>query len=685
MQNRSLYTMGIMLMTALFLISEASPCLAQKADKTVKSKQEVNAIDTIYKLNTLTVTARIRRQDIIKPQQLSGKELKSLNSLNVADALRYFSGVQIKDYGGIGGIKTVNVRSMGSHHVGIFYDGIELSNAQNGQVDLGQYSLDNMESVEVYNGQKSTPLQPAKDFGSSGSVYMQTRKPVFDTDRNYNLKFNVKTGSFALINPSILWEQRISNTLSSSFSCEGLNSDGKYKFRYKRVFQDGSTAYDTTATRQNGDIWAFRMEENLFGRLPSGQWKAKVYHYQSERGIPGAIVNNVWRRGERLWDNNTFAQAMLQTEVTERYSLKAIAKYAYYKTRYINKDPKLLYVDNRYRQQELYGSIANAYSLSEGWHISLAYDFQWNKLTSDMTEFAYPTRQLHLVALATTYRSSKVNLQASLLGTFAKDHTKLRGAEPWRDDFSPSAMISYKPFDNINLRFNGYFKGSLRMPTFNDLYYADIGNSGLKPERTKQYDLGVQYSIFKDQGIFRGLDAKIDGYYNRITNKIIAYPKGQQFRWTMLNLGKVDIKGLDIVLTNRLEPIKDLIITLKGQYTYQKAIDVTNPKDTYYHNQIPYIPWHSGSLITMVNYKGWQLNYSFVYVGERYNQQENTIYNYTEPWYTNDISIGKDIAFKDWGMRIQLECNNLLNQDYDVILNYPMPKRNYRLTIAFNI
>lgn len=650
--------------------------------QTEKTKSES---DSVHRLNTLTVTAKIRRQDIIKPQQLRGKELQELNTLNIADALRYFSGVQIKDYGGIGGIKTVNVRSMGSQHVGIFYDGIELSNAQNGQVDLGQYSLDNMESVELYNGQKSTPLQPAKDFGSSGSVYLQTHKPVFNTDHNYNLKLKVKTGSFNLINPSLLWEQRISNTISSSFNLEGLNSDGKYKFRYKRVFPDGKIAYDTTATRQNGDIWAVRFEENLFGSLPQGQWKAKVYHYESERGIPGAIVNNVWRRGERLWDNNTFVQGMMQTEVTDRYSVKAVAKYAYYKTRYKNNDEKLLYVDNRYKQHELYGSIANAYSLTKDWHISLAYDFQWNKLWSDMNGFAFPYRQQHMAALATTYRSRRLNLQGSILGTFAKDHTAYSSGNAWRTDYSPSIMASYRPFEKINLRLNGYFKGSLRMPTFNDLYYADIGNSRLKPERTRQYDLGIEYGIIGYEGVLKNLNARIDGYYNRVTDKIIAYPKGQQFRWTMLNLGKVDIKGIDLNVSGTIEPVNGFEITIKGQYTWQKAIDVTNPEDTYYHDQIPYIPWNSGSFAAMLNYRGWHLNYSFVYVGKRYNQQENTIYNFMEPWYTNDLSLSKDFKLKNVNTRIQLECNNILSQDYDVILNYPMPKRNYRLTLAFEL
>lgn len=101
-----------------------------------------------------------------------------MNSLSVADALRYFSGLQLKDYGGVGGIKTVNIRSMGTNHLGIFYDGIELGNAQNGQIDLGQFSLDNVEEISLYNGQRSAIFQPASDFGNAGSVYIVPRLPA---------------------------------------------------------------------------------------------------------------------------------------------------------------------------------------------------------------------------------------------------------------------------------------------------------------------------------------------------------------------------------------------------------------------------------------------------------------------------------------------------------------------------
>lgn len=106
-------------------------------------------LDSLQQLEEVIVTARNYQKEVIPVQQLSGKELQRLNSHNIADALRYFSGIQIKDYGGVGGLKTVNIRSMGTNHVGVFYDGIELGNAQNGTVDLGRFSLDNMESVTL--------------------------------------------------------------------------------------------------------------------------------------------------------------------------------------------------------------------------------------------------------------------------------------------------------------------------------------------------------------------------------------------------------------------------------------------------------------------------------------------------------------------------------------------------------
>lgn len=257
--------------------------------------QSQNVFDTIYNLQEVVVSTKTFKE-VIPAQKLSGKELQALNSFSVADAIRYFSGVQIKDYGGVGGLKTVNIRSLGTNHIGVFYDGIQLGNAQNGQVDLGKFSLDNMEEISLYNGQKSEIFQSAKDFGSSGSIYLRTRTPHFDKNKKCNLKVSVKTGSFDLINPSVLYEGKLSGKVSMSMNGELINSSGKYKYTYKRVFPNSNQImYDTTAIRQNGDVFSYRLESGLYGTIKDGFWKVKTYFYNSNKGIPGAIVNNVWK------------------------------------------------------------------------------------------------------------------------------------------------------------------------------------------------------------------------------------------------------------------------------------------------------------------------------------------------------------------------------------------------------
>ena len=654
--------------------------LTHSVSATSPTDDEYSPLDSTL-LNEVIVTAQSYKE-VIPAQTLGGQELEALRSHSVADALRYFSGVQLKDYGGVGGIKTVNIRSMGTNHMGVYYNGIELGNAQNGQVDLGKYSLENIESVSLYNGQKSEIFQSAREFGSAGSIYLNTRFPKFKESETSHLRVGLRAGSFDLFNPSLTFDHKLNETISMSFNTEWVSSSGKYKFRYRRVTPSGELAYDTTAVRENGDIDAVRLEGGLYGFLPKGRWKVYLYHYNSERGVPGAIVNNVWRRGERLWDRNSFAQGMFEYNFTHKFSSKINAKYAFDYTRYVNNDDKLIHVDNIYKQREVYLSWANRFRILPNWDLSLAYDFQWNGLS----EYMDVDRTTHWASLATALSLwDCFKLQASGLITYVNEEQRDRDEAPDKFKITPGIFASYKPFKRPNFVIRAFYKHSYRMPTFNDLYYTDMGNAYLKPETAIQYNVGVLYDIVREKSWFKYFKVGTDIYYNDVKDKIVAYPKGQQFRWTMLNLGKVEIKGIDTQIGGTFGLPCDIDFTAKFQYTYQEAIDVTNPADNYYRHQIPYIPWHSGSAILMLDWKGWHLNYSFIYTGERYNQQENIRYNHTQPWYTSDISLMKSFKIGKVDFKATAEVNNLFSQDYDVILNYPMPKRNYRFGLVVEL
>lgn len=641
-------------------------------------------LDSLQQLEEVIVTARNYQKEVIPVQQLSGKELQRLNSHNIADALRYFSGIQIKDYGGVGGLKTVNIRSMGTNHVGVFYDGIELGNAQNGTVDLGRFSLDNMESVTLYNGQKSAIFQPAKDFGSAGSIYLQSRTPQFKGEKRHNVKAAFKTGSFGLVNPSFLWEHRLSQNVSSSLSAEYMYTTGKYKFTY-RV----KNGYDTTAVRQNGDVNAVRIEGGLFGKFKGGYWRMKGYFYRSERGYPGAIVRNKFTHEDRQWDTNTFFQGSLKKDFSPCYSLLLNVKYAYDYLHYLadpNRDESLMYTNNHYYQHEVYTSTANRITLFPWWSLNFSTDYQFNLLNADLKDFAYPRRHSFLFAGATAFDFNKLKMQASLLSTVVHDEvTRLaHKAADSKIKWTPTAILSYRPFYPIDFNLRAFYKRIFRMPTLNDLYYTFIGNTDLEPEYTNQYNIGFTYSKDFTHTWLKRIEIQTDFYYNEVENKIIATPTSNFFRWTMINLGKVEIRGVDVAVQTEWQLGRELFLNGRVNYTYQKAQDFTNPEDEFYGGQIPYIPWHSGSANLNASFRRWEANYSFIYTGERYSSSANIPVNYQLPWYTSDCSIAYRHPLRKGNLKATLEVNNLLNQQYEVVACYPMPGINFRAIIKYS-
>lgn len=662
-------------------------------------------LDSITKqlsIQEVEVTAQRKTTAVMPVQRLSGEKLQQLSVQNVADALRYFSGVQVKDYGGVGGIKTVDIRSMGSHHLGVFYDGIEIGNAQNGTVDLGKFSMDNLEEISLYNGQKSELLQSAKDYGSAGTLYLRTRRPVFKAGKPYNIQVGMKAGTFGLANPSVLYEHQLTENLHLSANAEYTYATGRYHFRIHKLNPDRSVAWDTVGIRQNGDVQAFRAEAGLFGYLPRGKWHVKGYYYQSEKGIPRAIIRNVWTSSQRQWDRNSFVQGSYQDEwdlgarrIGEGHrTLKWLmsGKYSNDYMRYLNPDTTLMYIDNQFTQHEVYLTGSLQYDIFSWWGVSLSGDYQFNSLYSNMVHFPYPRRHTGLVAAATAWHYKWIRTQASVLSSSVKDEIKrstqlTQHAAERLQRFTPAVFLSYQPYLKEELYIRAFYKKVFRMPTFNDLYYTDIGNISLKPEDATQYDAGVEYTksiTLKNNSLHcLQLHVKTDGYFNQVNNKIVAIPKGNsQYRWQMMNLGYVEITGVDVNTGLTLGFAHDVRWDIQMTYTYQRAKDLTDPKDPLtYGGQIAYIPRHSGSVTSCIAWNDWSLNYSFIYVGERYHNSANIAMNYEPSWYTHDLALSKRFRFRTWDLSTSVEVNNLLNQQYDIILNYPMPGLNGKVVL----
>ncbi len=637
--------------------------------------------DSILELQQVSILKN-NAKTVVSVQELKGEQLEALNSHSVADAVRFFAGVQIKDYGGVGGFKTIDVRGMGTQHVGVFYDGIQLGNAQNGIVDLGKFSLDDMEVISLYNGQKSNIFQAAKDYASASAIYLQTKTPIFKDKKKTNAVLRYKLGSIQLINPSTRIEQRISDRLSAVLSAEYIKSDGEYKFRYKRKKLDGTMAYDTIATRKDGQIEAKRLELGFFGKGNQSNWNVKGYLYESDRGLPSAIIRGGFgARGQTWIDRNYFVQGKFEKRI-KNFQTKLLAKFAYDYTHYIDTVSSIK-IDNQYIQREVYVSWANLYSINNNWDVNVATDFQFNNLDANLKNFTFPTRYTNLVAMASTYRLGKLSLQGSLLGTFVNEKVEMNAKSPDKNIWTPTIIANYKPFDSSDFNISAFYKRIFRMPTFNDLYYAEIGYSYLKPEYATQYNLGFTYSKTSNSFI-KNFSIQTDLYYNEVKDKIIAGFNGN-FRATMMNLGLVKIKGLDVKIRSAFD-IGQIEFSPMLNYSFMKAQDYTSADETYYKDLIPYAPKHSGSFVLGAKYNTWNFNYSFIYVGERWDiNQDNIKYNRLNPWFTNDLGIHKTFRLNNISFKTSFELNNIMNQQYDIVLNYPMPGRQFKFILSANL
>lgn len=617
---------------------------------------QTSRLDSVQTLGDVSVVG-VKPHYLTPSQTLRGDMLRNLSATSVADALKYFSGVQIKDYGGLGGLKTVNVRSLGSQHVGVYLDGIRITNAQNGQIDLGRYSLSNMESVSLYNANRNERLQSASEYASAATVYMQTKRP---TQTTYMMEYGC--GSFGL------------NKLKGYFALKNLlfvdaeyqHSDGDYAFRFR------SEQEDTVGTRHNSDITFYRLEAAGFYKGLS----THVYYYNSERGLPGPVIRRLsdqWDSTDRQWDENFFIQSSYKHS-WEHFGLKTNLKYSYDYLHYLQ-DPRTnaatMYCNNHYTQQDLYGSVAAAWNTR---YVSLtaSTDLRWSDLNADVYKFAYVYRldSKSLLSAIASYRGFEANI--ALLYTHISDHT--RGAASPLSRLTPMFLASWH---GGPLTVRAFHKRIFRAPTLNDLYYTLVGNAQLRPEYTSQWNLGVDY---KD----RHLHLAVDLYTSRIEDKIVAIPMKCQFRWSMVNFGLV--RSLGISTTAGYDRTwGKLALSANANYTCQRDRDFSSPYDPEYKNTIPYSPLHSASLIVSLGYDGWSACTSWLYTGDRFALISNNKEDMLGAWQTVDLKLSKTFTVSRHSLQTTIECNNLTDSRHEVVKRYPMPGRNWKLTLQWRM
>ena len=618
----------------------------------------------------VTASARSADAAALSPSHtISRRMADDMGAADVGDALRHLAGVAVKDYAGVGGLKTVSVRGLGAEHTAVSYDGVAVGDCQSGQVDLSRFRMANVSELNLSIGQQGDILRPARDYASAATLDISTLPPRLD-GRRVEAVANVVAGSYGLLNPSALLSAGLGLGSMMSFYADFLRADGNYPFH----LMNGNKAIGQR--RNNSDIRQLRSEANYYWQPRDGrrQLAAKAYVFVSERGLPGSVVYDNPLAFERLADRNAFGQIRYAADLTDKVRMKAAAKFNWSWQRDRNRTAAGP-TEDRFVQSEAYLTAAVAWSPLQTVSVALSQDLARNHLTTTLRTNQHPSRLSSLTAVAASWTLRGFRATASALATNVSETVETGSAAAPLRRLSPAVAVSWQPGWGRGLRLRASYKDIFRVPTFNDLYYLLIGNANLRPEKTRQWNAGATWTG-RISRLNATLTATADGYIGTVKDKIVAVPT--MFVWKMSNLGRARMLGFDASVDMQAGLGGGFAVGLSASYGYLSATDRTDRSKAYYGHQIAYTPRHSASATATLRTPLADVSYNLVLASERFTSGYNAPENRIRPFADHSATVSRAFRIGKSLLRLRVEALNIGGKNYEVVRFYPMPGRNFR-------
>jgi len=606
---------------------------------------------------------------------MTRKEILELQTEDAGQLLQRFAGIHVRSYGGLGGLKTITVRGLGGQHTQLVVDGFTSPQDQTGQVNLGTVQTDNVEEILLLNLQLS--LAPASALSAGNVIVMNTFENRFSSKKN-EVRFSQRLGSFGQTDTYLAYKK--GDSLQRYF----ISGFGKFRQSnglYPYVIRNGSQEH--IGLRNN----------NFYRDLNAGVsagWNVRKKGYLManyrrtviDQELPGPVVLYYDHADETLAQDNQVVQLKFNSNHRKGYNFTGFASgrlgtMHYHDPSYFN-----LGVERHsdFANQGLVLGANVAYSGFNKVRLYLASEQQMSRLVSNELN-GIPHRQHNFSVAGAAFANGNWRLTTQVAYQYIFEHNNL-GESATRQRLNPFAELAYRKTKKIDLKTGVSYRSSFRMPSFNELYYNNIGNTALTPERAEQLSLFGDFSNERDR--FSWL-LRPTLYFNQVMDKIIAIPTQNLFIWSMQNVGLVHVKGFDIQGVMIFKLNKNNKLNFTANYTLQQAIDRTAVDSPTYGHQLAYTPLHNGNLDVSYHYKNHGMRVGVFANSLRYALNENVSSNELDSYALLDASIFTRIESKAHQFRLQFSCKNLLNSSYAVIRNYVMPGRNFLITLNYEI
>ena len=640
---------GPVLIWLLVLLS--SPSTAQQFSKKVHKVPEVH------------VTSH-RNQYYVEDQKITlvdSAELRQYQAMELGEMIEATTPLHIRSYGAKGAISVPSFRGSTAQHTSVTWNGFPIRSMTLGQCDLSLTPASFTDKVQIRHSAPGS-LYGSGTFG--GAIALSNEA---DWDRKQSLGLTSELGS---------WESRrygVQANLGNEklhYRVKGFYQKARNDFEYRDYNQFGKPLKE----RQNNSVRNLGVMQNFYyhpttrNRFEAGIWyQDRLKHLPDIMGVSGqshASQKDSSLRAyvgwKRIFDH---ASVQVRTGFFHHYQL--------------------------YREKENPGDqhyMIYSPLETQKWLNDINYRHHFNNRMS----FDVGLQYTRIQADVDDYSGLQKEYRAALIGAFKYQTRHITTNVSVRQQFNnytnPLPQVSlganYRPRGS-QLFVRTHFSTKYRMPTLNDKYWQPGGNKDLKPEHGWTGEVGLGYVLKHDYLTDAQSRVELTGYQSNIYDMIEWLPKQGASYWHPVNNARVRTTGLEAGFQHRLQ-WNQLRVKLHALYNYTRALNLNNNQGETHH-QLRYTPLHSLKNSIRASFRKYSATASIRYTGDRYSTADNDPSGTLEDYTLVDMHLGRQWKMEHLQGDLQVSIKNLLDKQYQVIANYPMPGRAFYVNLNIQI
>jgi len=486
-----------------------------------ENKEELKAIEIMATRTSIEEENQSTAITVITQEEIQQKQ-----HMQVKDILREQLGINVVTVGPLGGTSTVFMRGANSQSTLVMIDGVQVNANTTGGFDFSNLQMDNIDRIEILRGIQST-LWGADAVGGVINIITKRGKGK----PTHSLAF--EGGSFATFKETLASSGTIQN-FDYSLSASQTNSDGFSSASEEQGATENDGFGNTTLSSRLGMDFLDDGRIDFIGRY------VKTRHDFDSFGPTDSIPETAILE--------SFSVAVpIQKSITSWWDTRINTNFNY-------EDSEFPTFNSRVLNRTYTVDFQNNLELSQFFSAVLGYEYQVTNGSNRGNNFSFDNR------------SQGIYLQ----GNFNYKDTAFLTAgirENINSEFDD--QLTYKVEGALvskesGTKFRASYATGFRVPTINNLFFPGFSNPNLRPEESKNWELGLEQKLLQDK-LTLGVS-----YFNTDYDDLIQSSGFPLF--IPLNIASAESQGIESFIKYNMTDNMDLT----ANYTWNEAVDTTN-------------------------------------------------------------------------------------------------------------